>query len=142
LRHDGIEVHGRAEGVHRETVRGRDAGGSDRCLVEGARAQLTGKSLPNSHLDFRICDVAALIDDANSDTCDKFDAIRLDVHNRNDALARNANNHLSSRTGLTKARDAWIPGGILSEWSAEADPALRKRLKDSGLEVDERGIRL
>jgi spermidine synthase len=109
--------------------------------AKGPMAELTGESLSDARLDLKICDVAALIDDANDGTCAKFDAILLDVDNGPDGLVRDANNRLYSRTGLAKARDALKPGGILSVWSAAPDPAFRKRLKDAGLEVEERGIR-
>jgi spermidine synthase len=109
--------------------------------ARGPMAELTGESLADPRLDLRICDVAALIDDANDGTCAKFDAILLDVDNGPDGLVREANNRLYSRTGLAKARDALKPGGILAVWSAAPDPAFRRRLKDAGLEVEERGIR-
>lgn len=113
-------------------------------IVEWARgpmAELTGESLSDPRLDLRICDVAALIDDANDGTSEKFDAILLDVDNGPDGLVRDANNRLYSRTGLAKARDALTPGGILAVWSAAPDPAFRKRLKDAGLAVEERSVR-
>jgi len=109
--------------------------------ARGPMAELTGESLEDPRLTLRICDVAALIDDANDGTSEKFDAILLDVDNGPDGLVRDANNRLYSRTGLAKARDALKPGGILAVWSAAPDPAFRKRLKDAGLEVEERGIR-
>jgi spermidine synthase len=113
-------------------------------IVEWARgpmAELTGDSLSDSRLTLKICDVAALIDDANDGTCEKFDAILLDVDNGPDGLVRHENNRLYSRTGLAKARDALRPGGILAVWSAAPDPAFRKRLKDAGLTVEEVGVR-
>jgi len=113
-------------------------------IVEWARgpmAALTGECLADPRLDLRICDVAALIDDANDGTCAKFDAILLDVDNGPDGLVRDANNRLYSRTGLAKARDALKPGGILAVWSAAPDPAFRKRLKDAGLAVEEANVR-
>jgi len=109
--------------------------------AEGPMAELTGESLVDPRLNLRICDVAAMIDDANDGTCAKFDAILLDVDNGPDGLVREENNRLYSRTGLARARDALVPGGILAVWSAAPDPAFRKRLKDAGLQVEERGIR-
>lgn len=109
--------------------------------ARGPMAELTGESLSDPRLTLEICDVAALIDDANDGTCAKFDAILLDVDNGPDGLVRDANNRLYSRTGLAKARDALKAGGILAVWSAAPDPAFRKRLKDAGLDVEERGIR-
>lgn len=109
--------------------------------AEGPMAELTGDGLKDPRLDLKICDVAALIDDANDGTCAKYDAILLDVDNGPDGLVRWENNRLYSRTGLAKARDALRPGGILAVWSAAPDPAFRKRLKDAGLDVEERGVR-
>jgi spermidine synthase len=109
--------------------------------ASGPMAIMTGESLSDPRLDLKICDVAALIDDANDGTCEKFDAILLDVDNGPDGLVRDANNRLYSRTGLAKARDALKPDGILSVWSAAPDLAFRKRLKDAGLDVEERSIR-
>jgi len=104
-------------------------------------AALTGEGLSDPRLDLKICDVAALIDDANDGTCAKFDAIMLDVDNGPDGIVRDANNRIYSRTGLAKARDALKPGGILAVWSAGPDPAFRKRLYDTGLQVTEWNVR-
>ncbi|HSJ79094.1 MAG TPA: spermidine synthase [Erythrobacter sp.] len=105
--------------------------------AKGPMAQLTGETLSDPRLDLRICDVAALIDDANDGTSAKFDAILLDVDNGPDGIVRDANNRIYSRTGLAKARDALMPGGILAVWSAGPDPAFRKRLHDTGLDIVE-----
>lgn len=109
--------------------------------AKGPMAELTGESLSDPRLDLKICDVAALIDDANDGTCRKFDAILLDVDNGPDGIVRDANNRIYSRTGLAKARDALAPGGILAVWSAGPDPAFRKRLYDTGLTVTEWNVR-
>jgi spermidine synthase len=109
--------------------------------ARGPMAQLTGDSLSDPRLDLRICDVAALIDDANDGTSAKFDAILLDVDNGPDGLVREANNRLYSRTGLAKARDALTAGGILAVWSAAPDPAFCKRLHDTGLTITEWHVR-
>jgi spermidine synthase len=109
--------------------------------AEGPMAELTNGCLSDPRLDLKICDVAALIDDANDGTCDKFDAILLDVDNGPDGLVRDANNRIYSRTGLAKTRDALKPGGILAVWSAAPDPAFRKRLKDVRFQVEEITVR-
>ncbi len=109
--------------------------------AKGPMAELTGDSLADPRLDLRICDVAALIDDANDGTCAKYDAILLDVDNGPDGIVRQANNRIYSRTGLAKARDALMPGGILAVWSAAPDLAFRKRLYDTGLTVTEWNVR-
>ncbi|MEE4200351.1 MnmC family methyltransferase [Erythrobacter sp.] len=109
--------------------------------AQGPMAELTGDTLSDPRLDLKICDVAALIDDAIDGTCEKFDAILLDVDNGPDGLVREDNNRLYSRTGLGKARDALKPDGILSVWSAAPDPAFRRRLKEAGLDVEEKRVR-
>ena len=109
--------------------------------AEGPMAQLTGDCLTDAKLDLKICNVAALIDDANDGTCDKFDAILLDVDNGPDGMVRADNNRIYSRTGLGKARDALKPGGIVSVWSAAPDHGFRRRMKEAGFEVEERIVR-
>jgi len=109
--------------------------------ARGPLAHLTGDSLEDSRGDIRICDVSALIDDANDGTCAKYDAILLDVDNGPDGIVRDANNRLYSRTGLGKARDALNPGGILAIWSAAPDHKFTGRLKDAGFAVEAREVR-
>lgn len=109
--------------------------------AEGPMVELTGETLSDPRLDLKICDVAALIDDANDGTCEKFDAILLDVDNGPDGLVRADNNRIYSKTGLGKARDALNPGGIVSVWSAAPDPGFRRRMKEAGFEVEEKGVR-
>jgi len=109
--------------------------------AKGPMAALTGEGFADPRLDLKICDVAALIDDANDGTCAKFDAILLDVDNGPDGIVRDANNRIYSRTGMAKARDALKPGGILAVWSAGPDPAFRKRLYDTGLTITEWNVR-
>jgi spermidine synthase len=109
--------------------------------AKGPMAELTGDCMDDPRLDLKICDVAALIDDANDGTCAKFDAILLDVDNGPDGLVREDNNRIYSRTGLAKARDALAPGGVLAIWSAGPDPSFNRRLRDARLNVEERFFR-
>ena len=109
--------------------------------AEGPLAHLTGDTLSDLRGDVVLCDVAALIDDANDGTCDKWDAILLDVDNGPDGIVRDGNERLYSRTGLAKARDALTHGGILAVWSAAPDHKFRTRLKDAGFAVQERTVR-
>ena len=85
---------------------------------------LTGDTLKDPRGEVVICDVAALIDDANDGTCAKWDAILLDVDNGPDGIVRDGNERLYSRTGLGKARDALKPGGVLAVWSTSARPSV------------------
>ena len=107
----------------------------------GPLSHLTGDTLEDPRGEVVICDVAALIDDANDGTCEKFDAILLDVDKGPDGMVRADNNRIDSRTGLGKARDALKPGGIVSVWSAAPDHGFRRRMKEAGLQVEERSVR-
>jgi spermidine synthase len=109
--------------------------------ANGPMQGLTGDCMTDPRLDLKICDVAALIDDANDGTCEKFDAILLDVDNGPDGMVRADNNRIYSRTGMGKARDALKPGGIVSVWSAAPDHGFRTRMKEAGFDVEERRVR-
>ncbi|UVI39203.1 spermidine synthase [Qipengyuania spongiae] len=107
----------------------------------GPLAHLTGDTLSDPRGEVVLCDVAALIDDANDGTTPKFDAILLDVDNGPDGIVRDANDRLYTRTGIGKAREALRPGGILAVWSAAPDHKFTRRLMDAGFSVDVREVR-
>ena len=109
--------------------------------ASGPLAHLTGASLEDPRGQIVIGDVAALVDDANDGTCDRFDAILLDVDNGPDGIVRDGNERLYSSTGLGKARDALRPGGVLAIWSAAPDHKFTRRLKDAGFAVEAREVR-
>lgn len=109
--------------------------------AQGPLSHLTGETLDDPRGEVVLCDVAALIDDANDGTCAKFDAILLDVDNGPDGIVREGNDRLYTRTGLAKAKDALKPGGILAIWSAAPDHKFTRRLMDAGYEVDVREVR-
>jgi spermidine synthase len=109
--------------------------------ARGPLAHLTGATLDDPRGEVVLCDVAALIDDANDGTSPKFDAILLDVDNGPDGIVRDGNERLYTRTGIARSRDALRPGGILAVWSAAPDPKFRNRLKDAGFNVEERVVR-
>ncbi|WP_324826768.1 spermidine synthase [Qipengyuania zhejiangensis] len=109
--------------------------------AEGPLAHLTQDSLKDPRGEIILCDVAALIDDANDGTTMKYDAILLDVDNGPDGIVRDANFRIYSKTGLGKARDALKPGGILAVWSAAPDHKFTLRLKESGFDVEAREVR-
>jgi len=109
--------------------------------AQGPLSELTGDTLSDPRGEVVLCDVAALIDDANDGTCEKWDAILLDVDNGPDGIVRDGNQRLYSTTGLGKARDALRPGGILAVWSAAPDFKFSRRLKEAGFDVEERRVR-
>ena len=105
-------------------------------IVEWARgpmAALTDGCLDDPRVDLRLTDVGAVLDAPD----DRFDAILLDVDNGPDGLTRPANDGLYTARGLTRARMALRPGGILAIWSAAPDAAFARRLSQAGFEVDE-----
>lgn len=109
--------------------------------AKGPLAHLTGDTLADPRGEIVIADVAALIDDAGDGTTPRYDAILLDVDNSPDGIVRAANDRLYTRTGIARARDALNPGGVLAVWSAAPDPAFARRLRDSGMSVEERTVR-
>lgn len=109
--------------------------------ARGPMAELTGDSLSDPRAKIELCDVAALIDDAMDGTSPPYDAILLDVDNGPDGIVRDGNERLYTRTGIGRARDALAPGGLLAVWSAAPDHKFARRLKDAGLEVEERTVR-
>lgn len=109
--------------------------------ARGPLAHLTGDTLEDRRGEVILADVAALIDDAIDGTTPRYDAILLDVDNGPDGIVRDANDRLYTRTGIAKAREALNPGGILAVWSAAPDPAFARRLRDSGLAVEELSVR-
>lgn len=109
--------------------------------AKGPLAALTGDSLRDPRARIELCDVAALIDDAGDGTSAPYDAILLDVDNGPDGIVRTGNERLYTRTGIARARDALAPDGVLAVWSAAPDPKFTRRLKDAGMEVEERFVR-
>jgi spermidine synthase len=113
-------------------------------IIEWARgplAELTGDTLEDPRLDIQPWDVRALIDDAVDGTTPRYDAILLDVDNGPDGIVREGNERLYTRTGLARARDALVPGGLLAVWSAAPDPKFTRRLGDAGFAIEERTVR-
>lgn len=99
--------------------------------ARGPMAALTAGCLDDPRVEVVVGDVARSIEAA------KYDAILLDVDNGPDGLTRQANDALYTLAGLTKARAALTPGGVLAVWSAGSDPAFTRRLGQAGFVVDE-----
>lgn len=105
-------------------------------IIEWARgpmAAMTGDCLDDPRVEVRIEDVGRAIEAGKA----LYDAILLDVDNGPDGLTRPGNDGLYSARGLASARAALRPGGVLAIWSAGADAAFTKRLKQAGFAVDE-----
>lgn len=64
-----------------------------------------------------------------------FDAILLDVDNGPDAFTATGNADLYANRGVTQARDALRPGGVLAVWSAWEDRKFEQRMRWAGFVV-------
>lgn len=109
-------------------------------IIDWARGPMQAMAkgcLDDPRVEIRIDDVGKLIGSVRSN----YDAILLDVDNGPDGLTRQANDGLYTTHGLRSARAALRPGGILAVWSAGADTAFTRRLKQSGFAVDEVRVR-
>lgn len=70
-----------------------------------------------------------------------YDAILLDIDNGPEGLTRAANDKVYSAKGLSAARMALKPGGILAVWSSAPDAKFMQRLVRAGFRVDEIKVR-
>ena len=99
--------------------------------ARGAMAGIFGGSLDDPRVDVVEADVRALIQAGG------YDAILLDVDNGPEGLTVEANDRLYDRAGLTAARAALKPGGVLAVWSQGPDGGFSRRLRDAGFAVEE-----
>ncbi len=109
-------------------------------IIEWARGpmqDLAAGCLDDPRVTVVIDDVGAVIARGSG----RYDAILLDVDNGPDGLTREANDGLYTARGLAIARTALRPGGVLAVWSAGADPAFTRRLRNGGFAVDEVRVR-
>jgi len=103
----------------------------------GPLAHIVGSSLDDPRVVIHEGDVGALIGAARA----AYDAILLDVDNGPHGLSRGENDSLYSRAGLSAARRALTPGGVLAVWSSAPDPAFTRRMRDEGFAVEEVTVR-
>ncbi|UYO00980.1 MAG: hypothetical protein KIT02_07195 [Devosia sp.] len=104
--------------------------------ARGPLAPIHGTSLDDPRVTIHLGDVATAITSGKP-----FDAILLDVDNGPDGLFRPENDRLYSATGLAAAKAALTPGGHLAVWSAYTDAPFTKRLRQSGMAVEEVPVR-
>ncbi len=105
-------------------------------IIEWARgpmAALTDGCLHDPRVDLQMRDVGEVMREGTG----RFDAILLDVDNGPDGLTREANEGLYAPAGLSAARRALRPGGVLAVWSAAPDPAFTRRLLKAGFATEE-----
>ena len=105
--------------------------------ARGPMAEIFGDSLTDPRVVVREVDVSELIRSERAG----FDAILLDVDNGPEGLTRESNNALYSGAGLSAARAALRPGGVLAVWSSGPDARFTRRLSKVGFEVNEVPIR-
>lgn len=105
--------------------------------ARGPMADISGECLQDPRLTIYDGDVGALIGSAQAN----YDAILLDVDNGPEGLSRKANDRLYDQAGLTAARRALRPGGVLAVWSSAPNAAFTRRLGRAGFEVEEQRVR-
>lgn len=105
--------------------------------ARGPMAEIFGDSLTDPRLTILEEDVGGLIRSARA----AYDAILLDVDNGPEGLTREANDRLYNMEGLSAARTALRPGGVLAVWSSGPNRNFARRLRQTGLEVDELRVR-
>lgn len=105
--------------------------------ARGPMAEVFGDSLTDPRVRIEEADVGRVIRSGRS----AFDAILLDVDNGPEGLTREANDSLYSIAGLTAARDALRPGGVLAVWSSGPDQNFSRRLGKAGFDMDEVKVR-
>ncbi len=104
---------------------------------QGPIGPVAGEPLRDARVTVRNADVGLVIREAPA----AWDAILLDVDNGPDGLTSAANDWLYGEAGLSAARRALRPGGVLGVWSAAPDPTFLRRFGRVGYAVDEVMVR-
>jgi spermidine synthase len=105
--------------------------------ARGPLAPIFAGSLDDPRVTIEVADVGKLIAASKS----RYDAILLDVDNGPAGLSRAGNDRLYAPGGLSKARAALKPGGVLAVWSAHPDAKFAARLAGAGFRVEEAHVR-
>lgn len=105
--------------------------------ARGPMAEIFAGSLDDPRVTIIEDDVVKVIGMART----AYDAILLDVDNGPDGLTVESNDALYAFGGLSTARAALKPGGVLAIWSQGPDARFASRLKKSGFEVEEVRVR-
>jgi spermidine synthase len=105
--------------------------------ARGPMAEVFGDSLTDARVRIHEGDVGQLIRSGAS----AFDAILLDVDNGPEGLTRDSNDVLYDLPGLSAARTALRPGGVLAVWAARPDQKFTQRLRRMNFDVDEIMVR-
>jgi len=105
--------------------------------ARGPLAAIFAGCLDDPRVSVREADVVTAIREGRS----SYDAILLDVDNGPDGLMVEANDRLYNHAGLSYAKAALRPGGVLAVWSAGPDRSFTQRLRQSGFAVEENTVR-
>ncbi|GGB56311.1 spermine/spermidine synthase domain-containing protein [Blastomonas aquatica] len=105
--------------------------------ARGPMAHLHEGTLDSPQVQVCVQDVGGLIRAGRG----RYDAILLDVDNGPDGLSREGNDALYTLAGLSEARAALRPGGVLAVWSSGPDPRFTARLRKAGFDVSEETVR-
>jgi spermidine synthase len=105
--------------------------------AKGPMSHIFQGSLDDPRVELRNEDVALTIGRRAAE----FDAILLDVDNGPGGLNREDNDSLYEASGLSAARRALKPNGVLAVWSAAASPAFTQRLRRLGWRAEEVRVR-
>lgn len=105
--------------------------------ARGAMAAIYGDSIDDQRVTIREGDVGNVIRGAHT----AYDAILLDVDNGPDGLTRSANDGLYSAAGLSAAKNALKPGGVLAVWSSGRDEAFTRRMTQAGFDTEVKTVR-
>lgn len=101
--------------------------------ARGPMAEVFGDCLDDPRVTIQETDVGQLIRSQPA----TWDAILLDVDNGPEGIVHKGNDALYSLTGLSAARSALKPGGVLAVWSQGPDSGFVRRLKQAGFTVEE-----
>jgi spermidine synthase len=103
----------------------------------GPLGQCAGRPVDDRRTRVHQGDVADLV----KSPAGKFDAILLDVDNGPQAMTAVDNEWLYSSAGLRQIYQTLRPQGIVTIWSARADPRFATRLEKAGFRVESRTVR-
>jgi len=98
---------------------------------------LAGHPLDDARVTLLVSDVGKVLRNVRSE----YDLIMLDVDNGPRALTRESNEWLYTRAGLSAARAALRPKGVLGFWSSGPDEPFVERLRQVGFDVEERTLK-
>ncbi len=104
---------------------------------QGPIGHLAGNPLNDSRVTLTTSDVTRVVKSKQQ----AYEAILLDIDNGPAALTTSSNRWLYSLNGLKVLFAALVPGGILSIWSAGADPNFTIELEKAGFVVEVKRVK-